>query len=320
MSFQGMECPVCHQIFEDSDDIVVCPECGTPHHRECWNQLGHCVNSEKHGENFSFPRPQNDENEIQANPVRNNRKTRRCPDCGHENEPESTRCSVCGRSLRRPEERFQQSANFDSSKLNTDFVPPNVIVDGIPAVESAAFIGSGCTRYITRFIQMERNESKLSWNWAAAIFGPLWCFYRKLYKTGFLYLFISLIITIVTLPRGYGEFLLSIFHQASTINSPNEIYDFIMNNMPVAAGWQQILSSLFRGASMVLFGLFGDYFYKRKVKSSVLSCRTKANNMRDYLSLLRIRGGISPLMVVVYLFVLVEIQNMIAAGISLLLT
>ena len=31
--YNNCVCPVCKKQFEDGDDIVVCPECGTPHHR-----------------------------------------------------------------------------------------------------------------------------------------------------------------------------------------------------------------------------------------------------------------------------------------------
>ncbi len=34
--FEGYICPVCMKKFTETDDIAVCPECGTPHHRECY--------------------------------------------------------------------------------------------------------------------------------------------------------------------------------------------------------------------------------------------------------------------------------------------
>ena len=43
MNYQGVCCPVCGKPFQEGDDIVVCPECGAPHHRECYKSLGHCA-------------------------------------------------------------------------------------------------------------------------------------------------------------------------------------------------------------------------------------------------------------------------------------
>ena len=42
MNYKGVSCPVCGQEFKEGDDIVVCPECGAPHHRSCYKQLGNC--------------------------------------------------------------------------------------------------------------------------------------------------------------------------------------------------------------------------------------------------------------------------------------
>ena len=36
--YSGLCCPVCKVKFKDDDDIVVCPACGAPHHRSCYNQ------------------------------------------------------------------------------------------------------------------------------------------------------------------------------------------------------------------------------------------------------------------------------------------
>ena len=48
MDFKKYFCPVCNNKFTDEDDVVVCPECGTPHHRDCYFSNGGCFNEEKH--------------------------------------------------------------------------------------------------------------------------------------------------------------------------------------------------------------------------------------------------------------------------------
>ena len=52
--YSGFHCPVCGSVFTDQDDIVVCPDCGTPHHRECWTRLGHCAYQDRHKENLEW--------------------------------------------------------------------------------------------------------------------------------------------------------------------------------------------------------------------------------------------------------------------------
>lgn len=55
MNYIGIKCPVCHRPFEAGDDIVVCPICGAPYHRHCYEQAGKCLFEEKHaaGESWS---------------------------------------------------------------------------------------------------------------------------------------------------------------------------------------------------------------------------------------------------------------------------
>lgn len=64
MEFTEYKCPVCDKQFKKGDDVVVCPECGAPHHRECYEKEGHCHFADKHGADFllkrnSWKRPNN---------------------------------------------------------------------------------------------------------------------------------------------------------------------------------------------------------------------------------------------------------------------
>jgi hypothetical protein len=37
-------CPVCRLPFRSGDEVVVCPRCGVPHHKECWFEHDFCSN------------------------------------------------------------------------------------------------------------------------------------------------------------------------------------------------------------------------------------------------------------------------------------
>ena len=38
MDYKGCKCASCHKVLKEGDDIVICPECGAPYHRECYAQ------------------------------------------------------------------------------------------------------------------------------------------------------------------------------------------------------------------------------------------------------------------------------------------
>lgn len=92
MIYKGQICDGCGRIIEEDDDIVVCPECATPQHRECYNKNGTCVNADKHGD-FVWEAPDG------VNPVTAKKeapgKTIPCPNCGYNNPEGSESCKQC---------------------------------------------------------------------------------------------------------------------------------------------------------------------------------------------------------------------------------
>lgn len=91
MKYTGNVCPGCQNAFCDDDDIVVCPECGTPQHRECYNKENRCVNSQNHGTDFQW------QGIVNNRPVfeKEKKQTVPCPNCGIENPIGSTECRNC---------------------------------------------------------------------------------------------------------------------------------------------------------------------------------------------------------------------------------
>ena len=69
--FTGCPCSVCGKALTDTDDIVVCPDCGAPYHRACYEKQGGCVYADKHGTGFEWTPP------ASAQPER------RCPQLRH---------------------------------------------------------------------------------------------------------------------------------------------------------------------------------------------------------------------------------------------
>ena len=90
----GQPCVVCGEAFKEEDDIVVCPDCGTPHHRACYEKLGHCGNEALHekGEEWTPPSQWSEKNEK----VYDGEGPLRCMRCGTVCRAGTLFCPVCG--------------------------------------------------------------------------------------------------------------------------------------------------------------------------------------------------------------------------------
>ena len=84
-NFLGNKCPYCGKNFTAEDNIVVCPECGTPHHRDCYKEHSACANEEKHGENFEWKNAAVPPVHKHEPAGQENGGITVCPNCGREN-------------------------------------------------------------------------------------------------------------------------------------------------------------------------------------------------------------------------------------------
>ena len=99
-NFTGSQCIICQERFKPDDDIVVCPDCGTPYHRACWDSQGRCVNTALHAVGGSWGAIQ------QENRLRAGGKV--CPHCQHVNLADARQCESCKGSLLTEEEEGQR--------------------------------------------------------------------------------------------------------------------------------------------------------------------------------------------------------------------
>ena len=64
LNLSGEKCALCKAYLFEEDDVVYCPECGAPHHRECYNGIGHCALDGLHGTENQYKKPQPEEKEV----------------------------------------------------------------------------------------------------------------------------------------------------------------------------------------------------------------------------------------------------------------
>ncbi len=174
--FENDKCPVCNEEFKAEDDVVVCPVCGTPHHRECYNKTHRCANREYHNKDFKFERSadvQQEEKAEQEKPA--------------EKQPLPFMPVIDNKSAEEAVKQLAEQAGEAENKKE------EVKVDGVSVYDVSQVIGSNVRYYLPRFVR----KKGLNWNWGAFFFGPLYYFFRKMYMQGFLFLALNFASNIV---------------------------------------------------------------------------------------------------------------------------
>lgn len=214
MDYTGIQCPVCKKEFTKQDDIVVCPECGAPYHRDCYFQEGHCLFEDKHAAGEAWQPPK----EAKAGKTADE-DIRRCPRCGKENGKYSLFCDHCGMPLSEeppvgPSNNYGQFNEYPQESGNPGAGPtpprgpfsgpnggyppfggapfvfdpmggvnPTESIDGVPAGEISKLVQTNTSYYIPVFMNYKRNRRN-RFNFCAFFCTGGWFLYRKQYKWG----------------------------------------------------------------------------------------------------------------------------------------
>lgn len=288
----GCECSVCHQAFQSGDDIVVCPDCGAPYHRACYEKAGGCVYSARHSEGFEWDPPHKAVEDVA------------CPRCGTANHADNSYCKNCGAPLKTQDSStasgstgasgaaYRTGAGTGANTAAFDYesfyrtpytgayrpaIDPNEKMDDIPAAEWAAYIGPSSRTYLNVFKQMELLHRKHSVSFSAMLFGPFYFFYRKAWKPAFLFLAAELVLNIPS--------LLNLLQVSGSTLAP-----------ALSAGALSALSWAASIASFVLMairGMYGFYFYKKSAAERIRRIQAAYPDPEKRSFVLSAQGGIS---------------------------
>lgn len=216
-NYIGLKCPVCGRTFTADDDIVVCPQCGAPYHRECYQKAGACVYQDKHGTPEAWSPPRAEEQK------KDDGDKKRCPRCGYSNMGTALYCEHCGQPLsagQQPEKQAGQQegwgippygpppydrqrpggypppppgnyppqGGFSGGPAPFPFDPMNAVdqneqVEGVTVADLSNIVQSNSQYYLPVFLNMKHFHAS-RFNFCAFLFPGAWMLYRKLYKLG----------------------------------------------------------------------------------------------------------------------------------------
>ncbi len=302
ISYEGDKCPVCHAILFDDDDIVVCPECGTPYHRDCYQLAGKCVNSDKHGTNWRYvsesekhATDRTAEDGYQQGTTGTGKK---CPNCGAISSSGTIFCPYCGY-------QFGSAYNPGQGPMNGSYeymarvidpmggIDPRTDIDGVPASALMPFVAVNTQRYIPKFADMSRRKKKASWNWASFFLRGYWLLYRKCYKEGIVALVISLISVLLNIPmNNVTNSIIDTLPQGATYS---DLFAAIGDNLSLYTPGViicAVLSIVLSLGLMIIMGIFGDYIYKKHCVNTVKEITSGTDSQNQH-ELMAKKGGVN---------------------------
>lgn len=284
--YEGQACPVCGQHFAENDDIVTCPQCGCPHHRDCWKQEGHCHFAADHGTKRQWAQGTSETPKQQsALPQKN------CPHCGGKNPEFAEFCAHCGKEIDHEEwastpgnatpppphaGQYTQYTPPFSGGFHQPFQPPFQVplhdpyggvprteeIDGVPVDQIAELVGSNSAYYLPRFHKMTHGGSKVSWNWAAFLIPSNWLLYRKNLMWGIIIVIVETALQLFSQVAGNGMFLID---EATNTMYIKPIAQLLADPQAKLLMMILLIASVASLVLSILIGMFGNYLYLQSI-------------------------------------------------------
>lgn len=289
--YYGCPCEGCGKPLTLQDDIVVCPDCGAPYHRDCYEKLGRCIHAPAHAAGYEWKFPYQ-ESELCT-----------CPACGERTLRSESVCRCCGAALppegaQEPTDRAdsdEHSEEFDYSTFYRQFQEtgaPQVdplrqtyqaafgkeeVMDGIPCKDWADFIGPASPAYLSAYCRMQLSHTKTSMSFSAMLFGPFYFFYRKAWKPAFGFLAAEMLLAAPT------------FIEMLQLSGSSFAPALSASALTVLARVCSLLSFLL----MLVRGMYGKWLYRRSAASRIRRIQSEFPDARQRQAVLRAQGGVS---------------------------
>lgn len=297
-NYTGKKCISCGNLFSEGDDIVVCPDCGTPYHRDCYQKEGACINTALHESGISW-----------GESAQSSEETIRCIRCGYESASDKIFCEKCGTPLikgqeteERPFNGYNQSKedaqgesgatfnpfgggasgtdNTNEQQTQNQFAPfptpmvfdRNSEIDGIKLDDYAKYVKTNPLPFLSNFVRFGKFGRKVSLNIPAFLFPNVYFFFRKMTLIGIVMLvfnaFFDIPMMIELLQSGRAGYTIDL-----GIDTTGKVFQALSG-----AAWY--LSFLVQ----FLAGFAANYIYYKKARKTILRFRADTSLTEEQVS------------------------------------
>ena len=306
MRYSGEQCPVCEREFELQSDIVVCPECGTPHHRKCWEEFGKCKNSQLHASGFVY---ENNIRELKGVKV----------------EDKNTH-SRSGKSDTRASHTIYATDAYGF--FNNEPISPETDIAGISGKEYETFLGSATYRYLPRFVFLQKTGRKITVNLFALLFPFTFAANKRMYKLAVILLALDMLFfglgafSLVTKEpfKAVIEVFVQITADGTLTESEHELFNEAvekLNQTEIETGPLDFILRL-GIIDNIFMGFFATFLY-------MIESEKKIKKLKDYrlpresfdLLLKRLGKGVYTLPVMGYIAIFFEVLAILSFGFNM---
>lgn len=295
-----LSCSVCRAYLFDDDDVVYCPVCGAPHHRDCYNSLGHCAFEAEHGTKNQYKKPAFEDEKTNKEGTKD---TVTCAICGAKYDMENSKCPECN---------APNFAKAGGAFPHIDFlggVPEDMdLGQGVKAKEAQRFVLTNTQRYLPKFAQMKLGK-KAGWNWFSFLFPCGWFLSRKMYTAGVVTGILSICFTMFTIPLRQ---VLSSYDMSSFGGYGDLISTLASDYTKIGASVFALFASgvLLQTVLRLICAVFGDRIYRDYAISTIHDIKAKSDDIDyDY----RKKGGASFILLLIGFFAVQYIPLIIAS-------
>lgn len=254
--FENKLCPLCRSRFNDKADVVVCPICGTPHHRACYNINGACALEELHAKGWTWNGKLPDEEDETEQPQTDAAVTASldaAPDAHHAEYPSGTPNSS-NTPYERERKMFEDQFGDDDpfKEMFGSFANKEIGEDGVSMHELVTYSATSVYHYGRAFSMFrgtaDGKKHIASFNFSSGIFAPVFQFYRRMNFFGIITLVLVLLPSIVVA-----------LTPEATLQSGGTALLYVLEFASLAV--------------KMLLCIFGDYIYYRHCVKSILRFR-----------------------------------------------
>ena len=266
LEYQGQPCMICGKVFAEGDDIVTCPECGTPYHRGCWKEVGHCVNESLHVSGGSWMLDRKKAAAEERSAAKREEEAQQAADRERGDQPQMINAGL-----------------YDGVRLNPADpcigLDPDEPYGDATMRDVADFVSTNKFYYLPLFHFMKKTGRKFSFNLLSLFFPELYFANRRMWAMSIVTICISVALRI---PHAIVTFQEMTNLSVPGIDSSTEAFQTIYSACSIS--WMVI---------QALCCIFANYLYYRFTVRRVNSIRKSAPTEETAAVMIRGAGGTS---------------------------